>query len=74
LIWYEQEEANLLDRYRAGKLDCRQFFTALMGALSRASWAMNKTEREELQRDLEWTLLSGLDQHRFHVSIQPLGR
>jgi len=32
LIWYEQEEANLLNRFRAGKLACRQFFTALMGA------------------------------------------
>jgi hypothetical protein len=52
LIWYEQEEANLFERYRAGKLDCRQFFNALTGALSRASWAMNETERQEVQRGL----------------------
>jgi hypothetical protein len=53
LIWYEQEEAVLLADYRAGWIDSHQFFTAVMSALSRASWAMNETERQGLQRDLQ---------------------
>jgi hypothetical protein len=52
LIWYEHEEASLLDQYRTGKIDCRQFFTSVMAALRRASWAMNETERREFQRNL----------------------
>jgi hypothetical protein len=56
LIWYEQEETVLLDQYRAGKIDCRQFFTSVMDALRRASWAMNETERQEAQRFLLLTI------------------
>jgi hypothetical protein len=50
LIWYEREEANLLDRYRTGEIDFRQFFAALMSTLTRASSAMRDTELQKVLR------------------------
>jgi hypothetical protein len=61
LLWYEQVETILLDRYRAGQIDFRQFSSSLMDALNRSAFAMTETDLRTIQKRLFITMNTTAD-------------